>query len=52
MNFEVVEYKRSGERKIWLKTDLRSEANDERRWLLDRKEQHDASMGTIAIERV
>jgi hypothetical protein len=49
MTYEVVEYK-NGQRKVHLSTDDRFEARDEFRWLEDRKEQHDATMGTIKIE--
>lgn len=50
MIYEVVEYK-AGERKIWLTTDSAAEAGEEHNWLLDRKEQHDATMGRITVER-
>lgn len=49
MTYEVVETK-NGQRKVWLTTDDRIEARDELRWLEERKEQHDATMGTLSTE--
>lgn len=50
MVFEVIEYKR-GNRMIHLSTPCVHEARDEFRWLNERKECHDSSMGNLAIER-
>lgn len=49
MTYEVVEYK-NGTRKVHLTTGDSTEARDEFRWLEDRKEQHDGTMGLIKIE--
>lgn len=48
MRYEVIEIK-GAQRIVHLQTDDRFEAQAEFRWLEDRKEQHDASMGTIRI---
>ena len=50
MRYEVVEIKGS-ERKVHLTTDDAWEARDELRWLEERKEQHDATMGELRIVR-